>query len=379
MAKCSAEIKVFVFYSATAHTLNRCVQFNEYLMSYSQFLKEARKLQDSLQKEGVKNISYDRAWELLRDIWIKDKRYNELINYINENWDSGNGDVFFNPLSQQLIKEKELQYFKKLWKGQLRHRFYSFWSTVNRFFYNYPDVTFEQIVKTDTKGFNQHLPDSNIREIAWKREYSLEGIEKYIDGLKTLSDFKEVEKFEKIYLNVFNLTQPKPKRSTDKRKIDEELFWSLIELNREKSEDKFEFIENLSNQLEEFKSTEIIKFYRILLNKIEELNHWEIWALAYISRQGCGDDEFDYFKPWVISKGKKLFEFIKAKNFTNVKPYFDEDPQLEELLYVCENIYEKKTNEIIPNVRVKRQKMSGEQWEEENLANEFPEIYKMFN
>lgn len=119
-----------------------------------------------------------------------------------------------------------------------------------------------------------------------------------------MNDKSELEKTERLYNDIDNLIKPKAKPSSDKRKIDETLFWKLIDDYRTLTNDKFDFIEKLSSKLEEFKPSEIRKFERIFRTKYEELNLGQLWALAYIVRRGCGDDAFDYFKAWVISKGQ---------------------------------------------------------------------------
>ena len=195
----------------------------------------------------------------------------------------------------------------------------------------------------------------------------LQGINEYKEGLIEMEGFDEVVRIENLYIAIYNLNKPTVKKSVDKRKINNEIFWEIIEEIREKSEDKFDFIDILSSKLEEFKPVEIRRFERFFLTYYSELNSWDIWALAYIVRGGCGDDAFDYFKAWVISKGEKVFNGIKNLNLSKLTQYFNEDPQLEEMLYVSENAYENKTGALMPPVRVKNKKIAGKKWDEHNL------------
>lgn len=63
---------------------------------------------------------------------------------------------------------------------------------------------------------------------------------------------------------------------------------------------------------------------------------------------------------------------------SELKKHIDEDPQLEQMISLAEHVYEVKTGELMPPVRIKKQKLSGQEWEEENLEKEFPEIWKIF-
>ena len=182
-----------------------------------------------------------------------------------------------------------------------------------------------------------------------------------------------------MYQTIFLLQKPAPKPSTDKRAIDEEVFWQLIDQSRLSSADSFDFLEKLKSTLEAFKPTEIRKFQKLLLSKQQELYTWEHWALAYISRRGCGDDEFDYFRVWAVSKGKSNFEIIKRIDTSRLIEVFDEDPQLEDLYYLAEGVYESKTNELMKPVKVKHSKLKGKSWREDKLEQDFSVLYGIFN
>lgn len=348
-------------------------------MSYGKFLDEAGDLNVWRESNYLPKQQYEKTFEDLRDIWIKNFRYSELTSFINENWDSGNGDDFVRPYSEHLIKNRELSQFKILWKGILRHRTSNLWRDYDYVKSNNPNITLAKIQSQNLKGFNQFSSsESTLRRLAWEREYVLKGLDEYRQGLKEMKDKSELEKIERLYNDVDNLIKPKAKPSSDKRKIDETLFWKLIDDFRNIANDKFDFIDKLSSKLEEFKPSEIRKFERIFRTKYEELNFGQLWALAYIARRGCGDDAFDYFKAWVISKGQNAFNSISKIQINELKQYFDEDPQLEEMLYLAENVYEFKTGEFMTPVRVKRNKLKKLNWAEETLETDFPELCKIF-
>ena len=175
------------------------------------------------------------------------------------------------------------------------------------------------------------------------------------------------------------MEKPIMQLTKDKRKIDEKLFWSLIEEARSVSSDQMDFIDQLRVLLESFRVSELRNFQKIFYIKINELNTWEHWALAYIVRSGCGDDEFDYFKAWAVSKGKESFEAIKDLAEDKLVSIFDEDPQLEQFYYLTSEIYELKTGEFMPPVRVKSSKLTGKKWDEDKLTEAFPSLCKLFN
>jgi hypothetical protein len=329
-------------------------------MSYGKFLDEANDLIEWRKKNNLPDQHYRKTFADLRDIWIKNGRINELIAYIHENFDGGQWDDFLEPVEDYLLENKLEKEYIKFWKGILRHRFRSLWDW--------------------NKNFNNKNEYWNGAQKTFEcQKFTLEGLFRFKKGLIRLEIEDEIYKVDELIKSVDKLEKPKPKPTSDKRKINEDVFWELIENCRIKSENKGDFIDLLSSRLEEFSPLEIRRFEKIFQTKFQELNHWDLWALAYIARRGCGDDEFDYFKAWVISKGRKAFDTIKELKTPDLKEFFNEDPQLEEMLYLSEKVYENKTEQLMSPVKVKKQKIIGRNWNEEKIDIEFTEICQLFD
>jgi hypothetical protein len=80
-----------------------------------------------------------------------------------------------------------------------------------------------------------------------------------------------------------------------------------------------------------------------------------------------------------VSKGRLAFDAIKSLNEGELVSIFDEDPQLEELYYMAQEIYESKTFDCMPPVKVKSSMLTGKKWKEDTLAATFPSLWKLFN
>lgn len=349
-------------------------------MSYGKFLDDWTKHSRLRDKNNLPKQTMEEGFANVRDRWLADKRYKELIAFILENWDSGNSDDFSKPFSEHLIEKKELQLFKQLWKGIIRHRLENLWRDYSCLKEISPNISVENIKKVDVSSFNQFSSKESIqRRVAWERLFVIEGINEFITGLKMLNDKEEIEKQTSLLDIVSNLDKPKPNPTTDKRKIDESLFWQLIDEARKISTDQFSFLDNLKAILQGFNPKELRNFDKLLKAKANELNTWEHWALAYIVRRGCGDDEFDYFKVWAVSKGQKAFNSIKNIDENELVEIFNEDPQLEEFDYLAEQVYEDKTSDLMQPVKVKSSKLTGKKWDEDNLQNTFQTLCKLFD
>ncbi len=165
-------------------------------------------------------------------------------------------------------------------------------------------------------------------------------------------------------------------------------FWNLIErAKRKASSDVDEQTEILTEILAERPVEDIIEFGRIL-EYYHALSYTsDLWAAAYIIQGGCSDDGFDYFRAWLITRGKEIFdnaianpEFLtKIISVENV-----EEVDAESFLYVAQDAYERKTSGNMDEF-LNRQgfvnfpKMDFD-WEEEedSLKQKFPKLYKKF-
>lgn len=329
-------------------------------MSRAKFLNE---LDEFLQKDNS-DTKYATIEDMFAEIgkkWILEKRYKELISFILDEYDTGQFNPFIERLETVLLQESRVQEFKSLWKGIIKMRLERLWD-------------YKKAYEID-KG-NQAKKKRTLEQ----QIFTLDGISRFLKGLTQLNDTDEINKTETLKSVVEKLERPEPKPTSDKRKIDETLFWELIDTSRKGPENRFDFLDSLRDKLEAFNPIEIRKFHKFFLTKFNELNKWHIWALAYIYRRGCGDDEFDYFKAWVISMGQHTFHTIKDFEINKFQNLFSsEDPQFEEFLTIAEDIYESKTNDLMKPIKVKEQKLIGKEWNEANVTSEYSEISKMFD
>lgn len=93
--------------------------------------------------------------------------------------------------------------------------------------------------------------------------------------------------------------------------LNEDVYWELIEnslknTNNQEKQEKF-----LIKELKKLSLKDIIGF-RLRTDKLLfETYNSEMWCAGYIINGGCSDDAFEYFRTWVISRGKDVY--YKAK------------------------------------------------------------------
>jgi len=335
--------------------------------------------------ENFRNIGlgYDEAHNKLQEVCIKEGLYSQYIRYILKQFyqHTENIDTFL----EVIRSEQKYQLFKTYWKARLSEEVRHIWELLaywknenNKKFITEDLLIYDRKILNENQNKYPAMQDAWLNFV-WQWYQTLEFLDRFISEMQKINAEEEIEKAKTIKQSIYNLQKPKPKKTTDKRKMDEILFWDLIETSRNESDINSEFLEVLQNKLEAMSTTEIKKFKKHLLEKMNELYHWDIWALAYIVRGGCGDDAFDYFSAWVVSKGKDVFEMIKNMQTENFKElFFQEDPQLEEFMYVANEAYENKKSEGMSEPRVKSVAISGKEWDEKNICTAYPKLCEIF-
>src|SRR5215208_2951351 len=111
--------------------------------------------------------------------------------------------------------------------------------------------------------------------------------------------------------------------------LEENLYWQIVSDSLKNSEGQDGQQEYLVTRLQELTPVEIIGF-RLRTDKLlYDTYNSEMWCAGYIMNGGCSDDGFEYFRNWVISRGKDVY--YKAKeNHDSLISQVDEELDIEE-------------------------------------------------
>ncbi|WP_116200811.1 DUF4240 domain-containing protein [Amycolatopsis circi] len=94
-----------------------------------------------------------------------------------------------------------------------------------------------------------------------------------------------------------------------------EQFWALIDEARGQAsapDDSYEVAEQACALLAARPRKEIVAAQQIICDLLDDSYRGPLWAAAYLVNGGCSDDGFDYFRGWLILRGREVFERIVA-------------------------------------------------------------------
>jgi len=184
--------------------------------------------------------------------------------------------------------------------------------------------------------------------------------------------------------------------------MNEDQFWDLIERSKADQAAKpgllkklfggkkhvtgnAQFLETLRALLNPFQPADVKDFKLILDRQLARAYTWELWAAAYIMMGGCSDDGFEYWRAWLISQGRAIFDAAVANPESLAAHTFGspDEMELEELLYLPVEIFESKTGDDVYEQLPKGEgpaEPTGVPWEEDTevLGTRFPILWAKY-
>lgn len=128
---------------------------------------------------------------------------------------------------------------------------------------------------------------------------------------------------------------------------DPDRFWEIIDRTLDAKDDAAQ-CEALKRALDGVPEEGLIAFDADYRRTLARAYGWDLWAAAYIINGGCSDDGFDYFRDWLISRGRRVYEAALADPETligAVEPY---EAEFEVFRYVVQDVFEARFDRPLP-------------------------------
>jgi len=153
-------------------------------------------------------------------------------------------------------------------------------------------------------------------------------------------------------------------------------FWQIIEAARADADDDEQQVELIYERLKTLTPDEIVSFDRLYDEYRFRAFRWDLWGAAHLMNGGCSDDGFEYFRGWLISRGRAVYERALEDPDSlaaEVDPEQD-DYELESLLYASMRAYEEVAGEPMPARDRRFPEIAGTPWEESDLDGLLPRL-----
>lgn len=168
-------------------------------------------------------------------------------------------------------------------------------------------------------------------------------------------------------------------------------FWGLIERSRGPGGDS-DYAQRLTNLLQVLPAVEVSDFYKNFLNIRRKLHSSDLMVLGMLLNGGyCGDDSFEDFCNWLISRGREFYEMALSNIDSLADAQLDDvdgEPaaMFEEYGYVAPKVYRTISGNDIstaPNIDLRTDSGFADSSTyqlptDEILAKNYPMLWKRF-
>ncbi|MBX2856764.1 MAG: DUF4240 domain-containing protein [Rhodobacteraceae bacterium] len=155
--------------------------------------------------------------------------------------------------------------------------------------------------------------------------------------------------------------------------MSQDKFWEIIELTI--SEDQDEQAERLKTTLEALNLEQIRSFQKHLDEVLHKVSYtWDLWAAAYIINSGASDDSFEYFRAWLISRGKAIFDTALKDPESLIGLSTPYETEFESFIYIANDIHEARAGEVALREGQHPKEPEGEQWDEDTVHTKYPKL-----
>jgi hypothetical protein len=166
-------------------------------------------------------------------------------------------------------------------------------------------------------------------------------------------------------------------------------FWALIQPTTAFESDPDRQIEALKSALRKLPLEDVESFEAAFDAQMKRSYSWDLWGAAYVIHGGASDDSFEYFRCWLLSRGRHVFEKILADpdSMADLLPRQVRGPlDFELFAYAARHVWAEKTGRG-PNEMPMAANMiyigadpAGEPFDEDpaHLSKRYPKLWQRF-
>lgn len=157
--------------------------------------------------------------------------------------------------------------------------------------------------------------------------------------------------------------------------MDSAQFWSIVESVDSPSA--------LHDALDALSNDDLLSFERQHAAYMDQAYDWGLWGAAYVINGGCSDDAFEYFRAYLISRGRAVFEAALTDPDSLADAALDDEDKWEDWMSPTMCVVHARTGQYAfvgppdPH-RARRQEPSGEPWTDDDLPSRFPRLARQY-
>lgn len=163
-------------------------------------------------------------------------------------------------------------------------------------------------------------------------------------------------------------------------------FWEIVGKVRGWEKNPDHHLTALKDELMKLSLDDIAGFQSAFAERMRDSYTWGLWAAAYVIHGGASDDGFQYFRTWLIFKGRDAFETAQRDPDSLADRDLVPGPEglweFEELAYAANEVWKAKGGK--GDVRDMAAPVDflgepkGTRWNDGELSETLPKLFKRF-
>lgn len=167
---------------------------------------------------------------------------------------------------------------------------------------------------------------------------------------------------------------------SDRRRIDEPVFWELIRQARSAGPSTDEWLAALSELLRTFGASDIKRFGSLYAKNMKRLYHWNVWALGFAAMGGCSNDAFAEFRAWLILQGDPDLLDLAVREPAQAALRVPADLDLPDGpgTWMIEEAYLQRQGIPCELPMIDLDRPKGKEWREDRFEASYPELVRHY-
>lgn len=154
------------------------------------------------------------------------------------------------------------------------------------------------------------------------------------------------------------------------------ILWELVESARLRAEGCDAIVAAVTEALSRRQPSEIRDFRDELQSYMAEGYRWDLWAVAYVAKNGASDEGFESFRAWLILRGKEAYGRALEDPAAAVEGVAADDPlECDALLQSATDAYRRAAGSHLEASTIRHPRApAGRSWTEQTLEQEYPAL-----
>ena len=298
-----------------------------------------------------------KAGEFLRELYIAHGAFDPLIDVFGAapDW---RDHAIFNQIHEALLARRDIRRLKRLWGMTLAEQKSAFWE-------------YHAFCRQKGPFYDEK---EAVPLLARDKARVLDTLDHVANLMESLGEHDYARQRREERGRIAREERGKKLGKPIDRKMDEDVFWELVETAARDAEAPGEAPDRLTQALEAFKPGEIGKFNKLLDAQMDALNSWDVLALAYLALDGASDDTFEYFRAWLIFEGRAVCAAAVGDVESLAGRVRYGEGRIEGLASVAPNAYENRSGKPLKPRKPGDRRMKGAPWEEADLPARYPRL-----